>query len=111
MAKQLRFLWVRFLVQGPLPLSCTMNVVRDIEREVVVDHVLDLIDYNNNLLSIYGQCCGTVTIFFGSGSDLLKSYGSGSDFCQDTVPVPVPYKDHKNQLPKFFLTKIWPFTA
>jgi hypothetical protein len=30
---------------GPSPpLTCTMNVVRDIEREVIVDHVLDLID-------------------------------------------------------------------
>ncbi len=28
----------------PPLLTCTMNVVRDIEREIVVDHVLDLID-------------------------------------------------------------------
>ncbi len=30
--------------EGPPPLTCTMNVVRDIERKVVVDHVLDLMD-------------------------------------------------------------------
>jgi hypothetical protein len=30
--------------EGHPPLTCTMNVVRDIEREVVVDHMLDLID-------------------------------------------------------------------
>jgi hypothetical protein len=35
------------------------------------------------------QCCGTVTIFYG--------YGSSSDFRQVTVPVPVPYLDHKKQ--------------
>ncbi len=38
--------------------------------------------------------CGTVTIFYGSGSVrfwLLKSYGSGSDFWHITVPVPDPY--------------------
>jgi hypothetical protein len=28
----------------PPALTCTMNVVCDIEREVVVDHVLDLTD-------------------------------------------------------------------
>ncbi len=38
-----------------------------------------------------GCGCGTVTIF----------YASGSDFWQ--VPVPVPYPDHKKQ----FLKKIW----
>ena len=30
------------------------------------------------------QCCGTVTIYYGSGS------GSGSDFWKVMVPVPVP---------------------
>jgi hypothetical protein len=48
-------------------------------------------------------CCGTVTIFYGSGSGstfeklrfrfrILKSYGSGSGsyFWKVTVPVPVP---------------------
>ncbi len=31
-----------------------------------------------------GQCCGTVTIYYGSGS------GSGSDFWKVLFPVPVP---------------------
>ena len=32
----------------------------------------------------FHQCCGTVTIYYGSGS------GSGSDFWKVMVPVPVP---------------------
>ncbi len=39
------------------------------------------------------QCCGAVTIFYGSGSDFLTSYGSGSTqqkVMVPTVPVPVP---------------------
>jgi len=42
--------------------------------------------------SLLGQCCGTVTIF----------YGSGSDCWQVTVPVsvPAPYLDHKKQIKK-----------
>ena len=39
------------------------------------------------LNSCYRQCCGGVTIY----------YGSGSDFCQVTVPVPDSYLDHKKQ--------------
>jgi hypothetical protein len=33
------------------------------------------------------QRCGTVTIFYGSGSDFLKSYGSGSDLRKVLVPT------------------------
>jgi hypothetical protein len=36
------------------------------------------------------QSCGTVTIY----------YGSGSDFCQVLVPAPYRYLDHKNQFKK-----------
>jgi hypothetical protein len=63
------------------------------------------------------QRCGTVTIYYGSGSDclkdmvpvpfrfqLLKSYGSGSYFWKVTVPVPAPYLDHKRQI---FQKKFW----
>ncbi len=73
----------------------------------------------------YWQCCGTVTIYNGSGSgsdlwkvlvpvptfekfwfrfrfQLLKSYGSGSYFEKVTVPVlvpvPAPYLKHKKQI-------------
>ncbi len=35
-------------------------------------------------MSSFLQCCGTVTIYYGSGS------GSGSDFWKVMVPVPVP---------------------
>ncbi len=59
------------------------------------------------------QRCGTVTIFYGSGSgsDFWKSYGSGSgsgSFCRKVtvpvpVPVPAPYLDHKKQILDFFL--------
>ncbi len=79
------------------------------------------------------QCCGTVTIFYGSGSGsdfwkvmvpvpvptfeklwfrfrfrLLKSYGSGSGSYFRKVPVPVPatYLAHKKQI---FQKKIWNF--
>jgi hypothetical protein len=46
------------------------------------------------------QCCGTVTIF----------YDSGSDFWKVTVPVPVPYLDHKkHNFPKNIWKKISPF--
>jgi len=48
------------------------------------------------------QCCGTVTIFHGSGS------GSGSYFRKVTgpVPVPAPYLDSKKQI---FQQKFWKF--
>jgi hypothetical protein len=41
-----------------------------------------------------GRCYGTVTISLVPFL-LLRSYGSGSDFCQVTVLVPVPYQYHK----------------
>ncbi len=44
------------------------------------------------------QRCGTVPIFYGSGS--------GSDFWKVMVPVPVPYLDHKN---KIFQKDFWNF--
>jgi hypothetical protein len=34
----------------------------------------------------------------GSGSDLRKSYGSGSYFRKIPVPVPAPYLDHKKKI-------------
>ncbi len=91
--------------EGHPPLTCTMNVVRDIEREVVVDHVLDLIDI------ITSQCLWPVlwnrNYFLRFRFRLLKSYGSGSgsgsDFCQVTVPV--PYVDLKSSFPKVCLKK------
>jgi hypothetical protein len=45
----------------------------------------------------FAQCCGTVTIFYGSGSDFLTSYGSSSGSTRQkvTVPkVPVPVPQH-----------------
>jgi hypothetical protein len=42
------------------------------------------------MFKTHQQCCGTVTIF----------YGSGSDFWQVPVPVPAPYLDHKKQFLK-----------
>ena len=61
-----------------------------------------------------GQCCGPVTIYYGSGSgsgsDFLTSYGSGygsgstsQKVTVPTVPVPVPQHCYKllNFSPKF----------
>ncbi len=47
---------------------------------------------------------------FGSGSDFWKSYGSGSGsyFWKVTVPVPAPYSDHKKQI---FREYFWIFFA
>ncbi len=42
---------------------------------------------HRGLLRSANQCCGTVAIY----------YGSGSDFCQVMVPAPAPYLDHKKQ--------------
>jgi hypothetical protein len=89
------------------------------------------------ILGCSSQCCGTVTIYYGSGS------GSGSDFWKVMVPVPVPvptfekfmvpvpvpvpvptfekvtvpvpvpapYLEHKKQIFKnFFLKFCWLFT-
>jgi hypothetical protein len=52
------------------------------------------------------QCCGTVTIYYGSGSgsDFLTSYGSGSTSQKvtvPTVPVPVPVPQHCYKLLNF----------
>ncbi len=47
--------------------------------------------------------CGTVTIFYGSGSDFWTSYVSGyasQKVTVPTVPVPAPYLDHLKQIKK-----------
>jgi hypothetical protein len=49
----------------------------------------------------FNQCCGTVTIY----------YGSGTDFRQVPLPVPVPavYLNHKGSLRFGFIEKILRF--
>ncbi len=54
------------------------------------------------------QCCGTVNIFYGSGSDFWKVTVPVPTFYQVTVPVPAPYKDHKKHSFQFFFL-ILPF--
>ncbi len=60
------------------------------------------------------QCCGTVTIFYGSGSDFWKvmvpvptvdSYGSGSYFWK----VPVPVQLHIYTIKSKFFLNLFPF--
>ncbi len=77
------------------------------------------VSYYLLLSSSYPQCCGTVTIYYGSGS------GFGSDFWKVMVPVPVPvpvptfeiitvpvpvpapYLDHKKQIKKKKILEIF----
>jgi len=46
------------------------------------------------------QCCGTVTFYYGSGSNFWKIMVPVPTFEKVTVPVPVPapYLDHKKQI-------------
>ncbi len=56
----------------------------------------------------YRQCCGTVTIFYGSGSDFWKDIVPVPTFekVMVQVPVPAPYLYHKKQI---FLKKFVSF--
>jgi hypothetical protein len=56
------------------------------------------------------QCCGTVTVFYGSGSVSDLSYSSGSDSRQVTIPVPDLYLNHKKQVSNKFGEKCISFT-
>jgi hypothetical protein len=67
---------------------------------MIADYLVEWI-----FMMLTNQCCGIVTIFYGSGSDFWKSYGSGSAYGSNLwkvmIPVPVtvpaPYLYHKKQ--------------
>ncbi len=92
---------IRFLCPLTEP---TESESTTMETSPVRLHSISITTFNGKTNIGYWQCCGTVTIFYGSssdfwkvtygsgcGSDFWKSYGSGSYFRKVPVPIPTPF--------------------